>query len=95
MARLPHPVDDPVLQVPEHGEAVVGPVPALHRAVQLYRAPALDHDVPALRVVDAGLGLCNGKWGVIELSLLLFNNLDIFSDQMQKAFHFGHMIHYG
>ena len=29
------------------------------------------------------------------LLLLLFNNLDIFSDQMQKAFHFGHMIHYG
>ena len=59
VARLPHPVDDPVVQVPEDGEAVVRPVPALHRAVQLDRAAALHHDVPALRVVDAGVGLCN------------------------------------
>ena len=58
---LPHPVDDPVLQVPEHGEAVMGAVSTLHRAVQLDRAPALDHDVPALSVVDARLGLCKKK----------------------------------
>ena len=61
VASLAHPVDDPVLQVPEHGEAVVGPVPALHRAVELDRAPALYHDVPALSVVDACLGLCKKK----------------------------------
>ena len=72
MARLPHPVDDPVVQVPEDGEAVVRPVPALHRAVQLDRAPALHHDVPALRVVDAGVGLCNRN---INTIILQFRNL--------------------
>ena len=53
------PVDDVVVEVPEDGQAGVGPVPALHGAVELYVAPLLHHLIPTVRVMNTSPSLCN------------------------------------
>lgn len=53
------PVDDVVVEVPEDGQAGVGPVPALHGAVELDVAPLLHHLVPSVRIMNTSSSLCN------------------------------------
>ena len=70
-ASLALPVHGSVIEIPEDGEAVVGPVSTLHGAVEFYVTPLLHHLIPAIRVMNTSASLCNVITSIIQLRLLV------------------------